>query len=79
MRNELVTTLDLVPTILSAANAPLPGGLAGESLIPLLAGNAGVAEVFVHQFHLHSAHNFYPQRTIRGERSSSSKTSSPAR
>ena len=69
VRNELVTTLDLMPTILSAANAPLPGGLAGESLIPLLAGNAGGWRKYLFtEFHLHSAHNFYPQRTIRGER-----------
>ena len=69
VRNELVTTLDLMPTILSAANAPLPGGLAGESLIPLLAGKAGGWRKYLFtEFHLHSAHNFYPQRTIRGER-----------
>ena len=69
VRRELVSTLDLMPTILSAANAPLPSGLAGESLIPLLEGKAkGWRRYLFTEFHLHSAHNFYPQRTIRGER-----------
>ena len=69
VRRELVSTLDLMPTILSAAKAVHPAGLAGKSLIPMLQGR--VKEWRKHlftEFHLHSAHNFYPQRTIRGER-----------
>ena len=69
VRNELVSTLDLMPTILSAANAALPKGLAGKSLIPMLQGQVkGWREYLFTEFNLHSAHNFYPQRTIRGER-----------
>ncbi|MED5279653.1 MAG: sulfatase, partial [Verrucomicrobiota bacterium] len=69
VRNELVTTLDLMPTMLNAANAPLPSGLAGKSLIPLLGGETKDWRKYLFtEFHLHSAHNFYPQRTIRGER-----------
>ena len=69
VRVELVTTLDLMPTILNAANAPLPSGLAGKSLIPLLGGESKEWRKYLFtEFHLHSAHNFYPQRTIRGER-----------
>ena len=69
VRTELVSTLDLMPTILSAANAALPKGLAGKSLIPMLQGQVkGWREHLFTEFNLHSAHNFYPQRTIRGER-----------
>jgi N-sulfoglucosamine sulfohydrolase len=69
VRSELVSTLDLMPTILSAAKAKLPKGLAGESLIPMLRGRSeDWRKHLFTEFHLHSAHNFYPQRTIRGER-----------
>ncbi len=69
VKNELVSTLDLMPTILSAAAAPLPEGLAGRSLIPLLGGESVEWRKYLFtEFHLHSAHNFYPQRSIRGER-----------
>ena len=69
VRSELVSTLDLMPTILSAAKATLPSGLAGESLIPMLRGSTkDWRENLFTEFHLHSAHNFYPQRTVRGER-----------
>ena len=69
VRSELVSTLDLMPTILSAAKATLPSGLAGKSLIPMLReGAEDWRQHLFTEFHLHSAHNFYPQRTVRGER-----------
>lgn len=37
---ELVQHVDIVPTILDLVNAPIPGGLPGRSLRPLLAGTS---------------------------------------
>ena len=69
VRDELVSTVDLLPTLLAAAGAaPLPG-LPGRSLLPLIAGEsvAWRKRLFT-EFHLHSNHNYYPQRTVRDER-----------
>ncbi|MEM7397186.1 MAG: sulfatase, partial [Verrucomicrobiota bacterium] len=69
VRKELVSTLDLMPTLLEAARAaPIPG-LPGRSLTPLLEGKTieWRSHLFT-EFHTHSAHNFFPQRTVRGHR-----------
>jgi len=69
VRNELVSTLDLMPTLLQAADVIPPEGLAGRSLNPLLKpGKAEWRDYLFTEYHLHSAHNFYPQRTVRDER-----------
>ncbi|MCG3181452.1 MAG: Arylsulfatase [Phycisphaerae bacterium] len=39
--DRLVSTMDLTPTLLELAGAPLPAGLDGRSLLPLLADPAG--------------------------------------
>lgn len=68
-RPELVSTLDLMPTFLKAAGAePIPG-LPGRSLTPLLAGKSVPWRDFLFtEYHLHSNHNYYPQRAVRSER-----------
>jgi uncharacterized sulfatase len=38
-RDELVSMMDLMPTALDAAGIPIPQGLDGRSLLPLLAGD----------------------------------------
>ena len=38
VRDELVSTLDLMPTILNVAGVAQPDGLSGKSLLPLLQG-----------------------------------------
>ena len=66
---ELVSTLDLMPTFLHVAGIPRPKELPGRSLVPLLDGEAaGWREYLFTEFHLHSAHNYYPQRTVRDDR-----------
>ena len=69
VRDELVSTIDLMPTLLAAAGTEVPPGLEGRSLLPLIAGESVEwrKRLFT-EFHLHSNHNYYPQRTVRDER-----------
>lgn len=69
VRDELVSTIDLMPTLLAAAGAEVPTGLRGRSLLPLIAGESVEwrKRLFT-EFHLHSNHNYYPQRTVRDGR-----------
>ena len=58
-----------MPTFLQVAGIPKPKELPGRSLMPLLDGEpAGWREYLFTEFHLHSAHNYYPQRTVRDDR-----------
>lgn len=68
-RNHLVSTLDLLPTFLGAANAqPIPH-LPGLDLFPLLKNPRSKWRTHLFtEYHLHSAHNYYPQRTVRNDR-----------
>ncbi len=67
--HELVSTIDLLPTLLAAADEKPAADVPGKSLVPLLQGKrAQWREYLFTEFHLHSAHNFYPQRTIRNTR-----------
>lgn len=69
VRDELVSTIDLMPTLLAAAGAEAPTGLRGRSLLPLIAGESvDWRKRLFTEFHLHSNHNYYPQRTVRDER-----------
>ncbi len=69
-RNELVSTIDLTPTFLAAAEAKPPAGLPGVSLIELLEGKAPDWRRYLFaEFHAHAAKpNFYPQRSVRNDR-----------
>ena len=68
--DELVSTVDLMPTFLEAAGVTPVPGLAGESLVPLLQGNdADWRHHLFAEFHTHAAkENFYPQRSVRTAR-----------
>ena len=69
VRDELVSTVDLMPTILAAAAAAPLAGLPGRSLAPLVEGKrVDWRKYLFTEFHLHSGHNFYPQRTVRNAR-----------
>ena len=69
VRDELVSTVDLMPTIIEAAGAKPIDGLPGKSLAPLIRGeNPDWRKYLFTEFHLHSGHNFYPQRTVRNAR-----------
>ncbi|MCP4783955.1 MAG: sulfatase [Fuerstiella sp.] len=74
VRQELVSTLDLMPTLLEVAGAERVPDLPGRSLLPLLKTHvpdkvsSQWRRYLFTEYHLHSAHNFYPQRTVRDER-----------
>lgn len=69
VREELVSTLDLAPTILAAARASPIRGLEGTSLEPLLeGGDPEWRQYLFTEYHVHSNHNYYPQRAVRSSR-----------
>jgi len=70
VRDELVSTVDLMPTLLTAAGAAPVANLPGLALQLLLAGddNPWRTHLFT-EYHTHAAAgNFYPQRTVRDDR-----------
>ena len=69
VRHELVSTLDIFPTLLSVTDAKVNSDLAGRSLLPLLRDEPTAwREYLFTEYQTHSAHNYYPQRTVRGPR-----------
>ncbi len=67
--NELVSLVDLMPTVIEATEAKPVANLAGRSLMPLLEGKSSSWRDYLFtEFHIHSAHNYYPQRTVQNER-----------
>jgi N-sulfoglucosamine sulfohydrolase len=70
VREELVSTVDLMPTVLTACGAGVVPGLPGMPLQPLLAGKP--VEWRKHlfgEFHAHAAApNYFPQRLVRTDR-----------
>ncbi len=69
VRDELVSTLDLMPTLLEASGASPVPGLQGQTLAAMIAGQAPAwREHLFTEYHLHSNHNYYPQRAVRDQR-----------
>jgi len=69
VRNELVSTIDILPTVIQAAGLPLRASLPGRSLLPLAAGcrTPWRRHLFAERTAYHAA-SFFPQRTVRDER-----------
>ena len=68
-RSELVSTLDLFPTICDIAKIKAPKSLVGQSLKEIIHGkNQAWRKVMITEYHVHSNHNPWPQRAIRNER-----------
>jgi N-sulfoglucosamine sulfohydrolase len=70
VRHELVSTIDLMPTLLAAAAVKLPQGLPGRELQPLFApGKAEWRTHYYAEYHTHAAApNYFPQRCVRTDR-----------
>ena len=69
VRDEMVSTIDLLPTFLEAAEAPTPSTLPGRSLVGLIEGSRPAWRRYLFtEYHVHSNHNFYPQRAVRDGR-----------
>ncbi len=65
----MVSTVDILPTVLDAAELPAPKKLHGRSLRPVLRDSgAPWREVLVGEFHFHGSRPFYPRRAIRDGR-----------
>ena len=69
VRKDLVSTLDLMPTLLAAAGAKPVSDLPGRKLQALFTGKTAPwrAHLFT-EYHTHGAQNFFPQRAVRGDR-----------
>jgi N-sulfoglucosamine sulfohydrolase len=69
VREEMVSLIDLVPTFLEVAQAEPIEGLPGRSLLPMIRGEDVASRDYLFtEYHVHSAHNYYPQRTVRDDR-----------
>jgi N-sulfoglucosamine sulfohydrolase len=67
---ELVSTVDLVPTMLAVAGAEPEEQLPGRSMLPLLLNeSAEWRQYLFSEYHTHAAtDNFYPQRGVHNQR-----------
>jgi N-sulfoglucosamine sulfohydrolase len=70
VRRELVSTVDLMPTVLGAAGAPAVAGLPGHALQPLLSpGEPKWRTHLFAEYHAHAAGaDYFPQRSVRSDR-----------
>jgi N-sulfoglucosamine sulfohydrolase len=69
VRRELVSTVDILPTILSACGVSLPPGLAGQSVLPLLSkGKKNWRETLCAEYTAHVPEKYFPMRSIRDKR-----------
>jgi len=65
-RSELVSLLDLMPTLLRAAGLNMPAGLAGQPLQPLLGGESPAwRELLFTEMNFHEPQQCLPQRSVR--------------
>ena len=67
--DAFVSTVDFMPTFLDAAGIPVPEGLAGHSLVPLLEGKkTAVRDHLFGEYTSHVPAHYLPQRTVRDDR-----------
>jgi N-sulfoglucosamine sulfohydrolase len=67
--SAMVSSVDIVPTVLDAVGVPLPGKLHGRSLRAVVSeADVSWREYLAGEFHCHGAQPFYPRRAIRDDR-----------
>ncbi|WP_269523079.1 sulfatase family protein [Coraliomargarita parva] len=66
---DFISGIDLMPTLLEAANIPFPQGMNGASFIPLLEGREQSGrDLLFTQFHQTAGHKDYPMRGVQNRR-----------
>jgi N-sulfoglucosamine sulfohydrolase len=65
--DRMVSTVDILPTVLDAAGVKPPARLHGHSLRGPVSGGAG-REYLAAEFHFHGSNPFFPRRAIRDRR-----------
>ena len=66
---DLVSMIDLLPTLQELTGMELSEGLPGRSLLPFLKGEKPEWREYLYtEYHMHAGLNFYPQRTVRDSR-----------
>lgn len=66
VRSELVSTVDIVPTLADVANVNWPNRVAGKSLLPLLRGKAVQwRNALFTEYTAHGPNHYYPRRAVR--------------
>jgi N-sulfoglucosamine sulfohydrolase len=65
--DKLVSTTDILPTLLDAAGVPLPGPVHGASLRGAV-GKGRWRQYLGAEFHWHGGRPFFPRRTVRDDR-----------
>lgn len=69
VRDELVSLLDLMPTLLQVAHVPAVAGLTGRPLQPLLRGESPPWREFLFsEMNFHTPDNLHAQRSVRDAR-----------
>ncbi len=69
VRSELVSMIDIMPTVLAAAGVDVPPEVEGCSLTALLGdGPTSWREFLFTEMNFHTANHFAPQRTVRDDR-----------
>lgn len=69
VNNSLVSSVDILPTVLQAAGVKVPQNLAGRSLMQLFQGNTtGWRSLLAAEYTSHNRPHFYPRRCIRNTR-----------
>lgn len=69
VRDEMVSTIDLMPTILTATGAEPVSNLPGMRLQPLFGDRTSPWRTHLFtEYHTHGASNFFPQRAVRNNR-----------
>jgi len=67
--NAMVSTIDILPTILDATGVAPTGKMHGESLRPVLQDeDASWRQYLVAEFHFHGSRPYFPRRAIRDHR-----------
>jgi N-sulfoglucosamine sulfohydrolase len=61
---QMISTVDIMPTFLEAAKIEAPEGLAGRSLLPLISGDEQWRKYLFAEFNSHTDKEFFPQRSI---------------